>query len=61
MLPVLRRQFYCCLSIVIAAPIVCGGFALGHCFVIEYLNVLSSFVIILLRIRGLVALLLWLS
>ena len=44
-------------SLFIATSIVCGGFVFGHCFVMQYLCVYSSFAIILLLKRELVALL----
>ena len=60
---VLRRWLL--FFIVIVAPITCWGFVLGPCFVMQYvvsfLVLLSSFAIILLGKRELLALLLWYS
>ena len=60
---VLRRWLL--FFIVIVAPIISWGFVLGPCFVMQYvvsfLVLQSSFAIILLGKRGLLALLLWYS
>ena len=45
------------LFIVATCSIVCGGFVFCPCFIIQYLVVLSSFSIILMRKRELVVLL----
>ena len=47
----------CVYSLFIVAHIVYGGSVFGPCFVMQYLSFLSSFVIILMRKRELVALL----
>ena len=50
------KRKYACQNMLILT-IVCGVFVFGPCFVMQYLSAISSFAIILLRRRELVALL----